>query len=123
MNKDIVIQGYCEDRFKSVKEAFQRNFEKDLEVGASFAVTIEGKHVIDLWGGHADAEKTRSWERDTIVNVYSTTKVMASICIHILVDRGLLDLEAPVAKYWPEFAQAGKEKLPQKMQNDFLASR
>ena len=114
MNKDIVIQGYCEDRFKSVKEAFQRNFEKDLEVGASFAVTIEGKHVIDLWGGHADAEKTRSWERDTIVNVYSTTKVMASICIHILVDRGLLDLEAPVAKYWPEFAQAGKEKLPVK---------
>jgi CubicO group peptidase (beta-lactamase class C family) len=114
MNKDIVIQGFCEDRFKSVKEVFQRNFEKDLEVGASFAVTIEGKHVIDLWGGYANAEKTKPWEKDTIVNVYSTTKVMASICIHILVDRGLLDLEAPVAKYWPEFAQAGKEHLPVK---------
>jgi CubicO group peptidase (beta-lactamase class C family) len=114
MNKDIVIQGYCEDRFKSVKEAFQRNFENDLEVGASFAVTIDGKHVIDLWGGYADAEKTRPWEKDTIVNVYSTTKVMTSICIHILADRGLLDLEAPVAKYWPEFAQAGKENLPVK---------
>jgi CubicO group peptidase (beta-lactamase class C family) len=114
MNNDIVIKGYCEDRFESVKEEFQKNFENDLEVGASFAVTIEGKHVIDIWGGYADAEKTRPWEQDTIVNVYSTTKVMTSICIHILVDRGLLDLDAPVANYWPEFTQAGKENLPVK---------
>jgi CubicO group peptidase (beta-lactamase class C family) len=114
MSNEIDIKGYCEDRFNSVKEAFQRNFENDLEVGASFAVTIDGKHVIDIWGGYANAEKTRPWEQDTIVNVYSTTKVMTSICIHILIDRGLLDLEAPVAKYWPEFAQAGKEKLPVK---------
>ncbi len=83
-----------------------------MEVGASFAVTINGKHVIDIWGGHADAAQTRPWKKDTIVNVYSTTKVMTAICIHMLVDRGLLDLDAPVAKYWPEFAQAGKENLP-----------
>jgi CubicO group peptidase (beta-lactamase class C family) len=114
MVSDFEISGYCEDRFSSVKEAFQTNFEKDLEVGASFAVTINGKHVIDIWGGYADAARTKPWEKDTIVNVYSTTKVMTAICIHILVDRGLLDLEAPVAKYWPEFAQAGKQQLPVK---------
>jgi CubicO group peptidase (beta-lactamase class C family) len=112
MKNKIEIDGYCEDRFTTVKEAFQSNFDDNLEVGASFAVTINGKHVIDLWGGHANADRTKPWMKDTIVNVFSTTKVMASICIHMLVDRGLLDLDAPVAKYWPEFAQAGKENLP-----------
>ncbi|MHA1106262.1 MAG: serine hydrolase domain-containing protein [Promethearchaeota archaeon] len=112
MKSKIEIEGYCDDRFTSVKKAFQSNFDENLEVGASFAVTINGKHVIDLWGGHADAAQTRPWKKDTIVNVYSTTKVMTAICIHMLVDRGLLDLDAPVAKYWPEFAQAGKENLP-----------
>jgi CubicO group peptidase (beta-lactamase class C family) len=106
------IEGYCEERFKSVKDAFISNFDENLEVGASFAVTINGKHVIDLWGGHADEAKTKQWNKDTIVNVFSTTKVMTTICIHMLVDQGLLDLNAPVAKYWPEFAQAGKENLP-----------
>jgi len=106
------IEGFCEERFKSVKEVFQSNFDDNLEVGASFAVTLNGKHVVDLWGGYANAAKTKQWEKNTIVNVYSTTKVMTAICIHILVDRGLLDLDAPVAKYWPEFAQAGKENLP-----------
>jgi len=112
MHNKIEINGYCEDRFTLVKEAFQSNFEEDLEVGASFAVTINGKHVIDIWAGYADAAQTKPWKKDTIVNVFSTTKVMTSICIHMLVDRGLLDLDAPVAKYWPEFAQAGKENLP-----------
>ena len=114
MNNKIKIDGYCEDRFTSVKEAFQYNFDENLEVGASFAVTINGKHVIDLWGGYSDAAETKPWKKDTIVNVYSTTKVMTVICIHMLVDRGLLDLDDPVAKYWPEFAQAGKENLPVK---------
>lgn len=112
MTSKFEIEGYCEDRFKSVKDAFKSNFDDNLEVGASFAVTINGKHVIDLWGGYADADKTKPWKKDTIVNVYSTTKFMTAICIHMLVDRGLLDLDAPVAKYWPEFAQAGKENLP-----------
>ena len=107
-----VIDGFCEERFKSVKEVFQSNFDDNLEVGASFAVTLNGKHVVDLWGGYANAAKTKQWEKNTIVNVYSITKVMTAICIHILIDRGLLDLDAPVAKYWPEFAQAGKENLP-----------
>jgi len=111
MTSDIEIKGYCEDKFNNVKDVFRTNFEENLEVGASFAVTIDGKHVIDIWSGFTDADKSKPWEKDTIVNVYSTTKVMTAICIHVLVDRGLLDLEAPVAKYWPEFAQAGKESL------------
>jgi len=112
MTSEIEIEGYCDKRFKSVKEGFQSNFDNDLEVGASFAVTLNGKLVVDLWGGYANAAKTKQWKKNTIVNVYSTTKVMTAICIHMLVDRGLLDLDAPVAKYWPEFAQAGKENLP-----------
>ena len=112
MTSEIEIEGFCEEQFKSVKEAFQSNFDDNLEVGASFAVTLNGKHVVDLWGGYANAAKTKRWKKNTIVNVYSTTKVMTAICIHMLVDRGLLDLDAPIAKYWPEFAQAGKENLP-----------
>ena len=112
MKNSIKINGFCDEQFERVKNAFVRNFKSDLEVGASFAATINGKFVIDMWAGHADAAKTSSWEQDTIVNVYSTTKVMTVLCTLMLVDRGLLDLDAPVAKYWPEFAQAGKEKLP-----------
>jgi len=108
----IEIQGQCDQRFSSVKEAFARNFESGLEVGASFAATIDGKFVVDIWGGYADAALTRPWEQDTIVNVYSTTKVMTAICAHMLIDRGQLDVDAPVAKYWPEFAQAGKDQIP-----------
>ncbi len=112
MKKSIEINGFCDEQFERVKNAFIRNFKSGLEVGASFAASINGKFVIDMWAGHADAAQTRPWERDTIVNVYSTTKVMTVLCALMLVDRGLLDLDAPVAKYWPEFAQAGKEKLP-----------
>ena len=112
MSDTIQIQGYCDERFAKVKEAFAKNFKSGLEVGASFAATINGEFVVDIWAGHADAAQTRPWERDTIVNVYSTTKVMTAICTLMLVDRGLIDLDAPVAKYWPEFAQAGKDELP-----------
>src|SRR5207244_1331679 len=82
------------------------------EVGASFAATLNGAFVVDLWAGYADAARTRPWERDTIVNVFSTTKAMTALCAHLLVDRGLLDLDAPVARYWPEFSAAGKGTLP-----------
>ncbi|MFX1306235.1 MAG: serine hydrolase domain-containing protein [Promethearchaeota archaeon] len=108
----VEIQGFCDERFISVREAFLKNFEEGLEVGASFAVTLNGQFIIDMWAGYADAAHKRPWEKDTIVNVYSTTKVMTSLCTLMLIDRGLLDLDAPVAKYWPEFAQEGKEKLP-----------
>jgi len=107
----VEIHGTCDERFDSVKSAFKQNFEEDLEVGASLAVTLKGELVVDLWGGHMDASKSVLWEQDTIVNVYSTTKVMGSLCMHMLVDRGLIDLYAPVAKYWPEFGQKGKETM------------
>ena len=107
-----MINGVCDERFSRVRDAFAANFENGEEVGASFAVTVNGESVVDLWAGHADAGLTRPWERDTIVNVWSTGKAMTAICAHMLMDRGLLDVDAPVAKYWPEFAQAGKEKMP-----------
>ncbi len=112
MTTAIETHGACDSRFNAVKDAFAENFPAHGEVGAAVAVTVDGEIVADLWAGHADAARTRPWERDTIVNVYSTTKGMTAICAHRLVDQGLLDLDAPVAKYWPEFAQAGKEELP-----------
>jgi CubicO group peptidase (beta-lactamase class C family) len=94
-----------------VREAFEKGFASG-EVGAALAVTIAGRSVIDLWGGHRDAARTRPWTRDTLVNVYSTTKGVTAICANRLAERGKLDLDAPVADYWPEFAAAGKERIP-----------
>jgi CubicO group peptidase (beta-lactamase class C family) len=102
------IHGQCDPRFRAVREAFAENFATRDEVGAAVAVTIDGKSVVDLWGGHADAGRTRPWERDTIVHVWSTTKPLTALCAHVLIDRGVLDVEAPVARYWPEFAAGGK---------------
>ena len=108
----VKIEGTCDPKFNRVKDAFAENFEKRNEVGAAAAVMLDGKSVVDIWAGHADKEKTKPWTRDTLVNVYSTTKGITAICAHRLADKGLLDIDAPVAKYWPEFAQAGKDKLP-----------
>ena len=108
----VKIEGTCDPKFNRVKDTFAENFEKRGEVGAAAAVMLDGKSVVDIWAGHADKEKTRPWTRDTLVNVYSTTKGVTAICAHRLADKGLLDIDAPVAKYWPEFAQAGKDKLP-----------
>ncbi|QTD96478.1 serine hydrolase domain-containing protein [Streptomyces cyanogenus] len=105
------IHGHCDPRFAAVREAFEENVRKRGELGAAVAVTVAGETVVDLWGGWADAARTRPWERDTVVNVWSTTKGPVALCAHILADRGLLDLDAPVAAYWPEFAAAGKDKV------------
>jgi CubicO group peptidase (beta-lactamase class C family) len=112
MGSDVEIHGHCDAKYLPVKEAFTENFRQGLEVGASLCVTEGGKTVVDLWGGYADENRTRPWEEDTIVIVFSTTKIMVALCGLMLVDRGLLDLDAPVAKYWPEFAEGGKENLP-----------
>ena len=108
----VKVEGTCDPKFNRVKDAFVENFEKRNEVGAAAAVMLDGKSVVDIWAGHGDREKTKPWTRDTLVNVYSTTKGVTAICAHRLADKGLLDIDAPVAKYWPEFAQAGKDKLP-----------
>ncbi|MGV9631771.1 serine hydrolase domain-containing protein [Streptomyces sp. NPDC003487] len=103
------VHGHCDPRFSAVREAFEENFRQRGELGAAVAVTVGGVTVVDLWGGWADAARARPWERDTVVNVWSTTKGPVALAAHLLADRGLLDLDAPVARYWPEFAAAGKE--------------
>ncbi|MBV9043484.1 MAG: beta-lactamase family protein [Alphaproteobacteria bacterium] len=104
----VEIQGFCEPRFKALEEAFRANFEAGLEVGASVAATWKGRPVVDLWAGHRDAARTRPWEKDTIVQVRSLTKIATTLSFFMLIDRGLVDIDAPVARYWPEFAAGGK---------------
>ncbi len=111
----MTVDGYCDERFHGVRAAFERNFTDLADLGASVAVVVDGEMVVDLWGGHVDPQRSTPWQRDSIVNVYSTTKGMVALCAHMLVDRGLLDLDAPVARYWPEFAAAGKERIPVSM--------
>lgn len=106
------IHGTCDPRFARVRDLFAEHFANPDELGACVAVTLEGRPVVDLWAGHADAERQRAWQQDTIVNLFSTTKGMAAICAHRLADQGKLDLDAPVARYWPEFAQADKGAIP-----------
>ncbi|MFJ9377162.1 serine hydrolase domain-containing protein [Streptomyces sp. NPDC101455] len=105
------VDGHCDPRFTAVRTAFEENFRDRDELGAALTVTVDGEPVVDLWGGWADEARTRPWERDTVVNVWSTTKGPVALCAHMLADRGLLDLDAPVATYWPEFAAAGKENV------------
>jgi CubicO group peptidase (beta-lactamase class C family) len=108
---DSQVHGHCDERFAAVRAAFEENFRTRAELGAAVTVIVGGETVVDLWGGRADAAGTRPWERDTLVNVWSTTKGPTALCAHVLADRGLLDLDAPVAAYWPEFAAAGKERV------------
>ena len=112
MTTAIEVHGVCDERFSAVRDAFAGNFEAGREVGAAVALVVDGETVVDLWAGHADEARTRPWQRDTIVNVYSSTKGVVATCAHRLVDQGRIDLDAPVAEYWPEFAQAGKESIP-----------
>jgi len=105
-------QGSVAAGFEAVQEAFEKNFADGEDVGASVAATVDGEMVVDLWGGTATFDGgDGNWERDTIVNVWSTTKTMAALCCLVLADRGDLDLTAPIATYWPEFAAGGKEAV------------
>ena len=99
----VDLHGTCDERFREVRDALAESLAKD-DVGASVAVFLHGEPVVDLWGGYADADRTVDWERDTITNVWSTTKTMIALCALILADRGELDLDAPLVRYWPEFA-------------------
>jgi len=109
------IDGTCDPRFTPVRDAFRENFNSRGELGAAVTVTVDGDTVVDLWGGVADRTTQRPWTRDTIVVVFSCTKAATALCAHMLVARGALDLDAPVARYWPEFAAAGKQDLPVRM--------
>jgi len=107
-----VVQGHCDERFAPIRDLFEESFARGEELGAAIAFCLDGRMVVDLWGGHRDPARTRPWTADTLVNTYSTTKGMTAICAHRLVERGLLDLDAPVARYWPEFAAKGKGDIP-----------
>jgi CubicO group peptidase (beta-lactamase class C family) len=108
---DGSVQGHVHDRYAGVREAFEANLASGADLGASFCATVEGEVVVDLWGGFADEAKSRPWARDTIVNVYSTTKTVTALTALMLADRGEIDFDAPVARYWPEFAANGKDRV------------
>jgi CubicO group peptidase (beta-lactamase class C family) len=104
------VHGSCDDRFAGVREALARNLDGE-ELGASVAVDLDGETVVDLWGGYRDEQRTTPWTEDTIVNGWSTTKTVLALAALVLVDRGELDVHAPVADYWPEFAAKGKRDV------------
>ena len=105
------IKGFCEAAFTPLREAFAANFDDGLEVGASLAACVRGRPVVDLWAGHADFARTRPWAADTVVLVRSTTKIPLLICVLMLVDRGVIALDAPIATYWPAFGVGGKDRV------------
>ena len=109
--REISVEGTFEERFTPVRDALAANLASGADCGASVAVYLDGEPVVDIWGGFVDAECSQPWQADTIVNVWSTTKTMTALCALILADRGELDLHAPVARYWPEFAANGKEAI------------
>ena len=108
-DQDYPFSGTYDPAFEPVVEAFLENYRLDQEIGSAVAVMIDGKPVVDLWGGWRDASRARPWERDTIVCMMSVAKGVTAIAFNMLLDRGLVELDAPVARYWPEFAQNGKE--------------
>lgn len=102
------VHGTCDPRFSAMRDLLQASVAQGTDVGASVAVTLGGELVVDLWGGWTDETRTVPWGRDTITNVWSTTKTMTALCALMLADAGELDFDAPVARYWPEFAAGGK---------------
>jgi CubicO group peptidase (beta-lactamase class C family) len=105
------VQGFCDERFEGVRATLAASLDAGSDVGASVAVLVDGEPVVDIWGGFVDEALTRQWERDTITNVWSTTKTMTFLCALMLADVGELDFHAPVARYWPEFGAGGKEAV------------
>jgi CubicO group peptidase (beta-lactamase class C family) len=107
----ILIEGECDRGYLAVRDEFEANFRRRNEIGAAVCVYKDGQKVVDLWGGYKDRERTQPWQADTIVIMSSLAKSMCALCVHILLDRGQIDFDAPVADYWPEFAAAGKQTV------------
>ncbi len=105
------IQGHVNRGFEAVREAFAENFVRRRELGGACCVFHRGDKVVDLWGGIRNKRSGEPWEPDTMVLVYSATKGLAAMTLAFAHSRGWLDYEAPVCRYWPEFAQQGKEKI------------
>ncbi|MBX3023733.1 beta-lactamase family protein [bacterium] len=107
----LPIEGFCDPAFAAVRDEFVANFTARGDVGAAVAITVGGRPVVDLWGGWLDGARRHPWQRDTLVNVFSVSKALSTLCALQLVERGLLDLDAPIARCWPAFANAGKESI------------
>jgi CubicO group peptidase (beta-lactamase class C family) len=105
------VHGMCSEQFAQVRDAFEENLRTGEELGGSIAIDLDGETVADFWGGHRDTDRTTEWTEDTITNVWSTTKTVTSLAALMLVERGELEVHAPVARYWPEFAANGKEAI------------
>jgi CubicO group peptidase (beta-lactamase class C family) len=108
----VQVEGHVEPGFEGVRDAFANNFVEHGDVGAGFCLHVEGRKVVDLWGGARDAASDQAYDEGTLQLVFSTTKGATAACANLLAQRGLLDVDAPVATYWPEFAQSGKEQIP-----------
>ena len=105
------VAGHWNKKFDKLADALADEIGKGEELGASIAVDIDGELVVDMWGGHADRAKTTPWAENTIVNFFSCTKTLTALAALIAIDRGVVDAFAPVAEYWPEFAQNGKQDI------------
>ena len=108
---NISISGECTPQFHAVRRVFEQNFHEREELGAAVGVYLDGKPVVDLWGGFFDVDRTTPWARDTIVCMASVSKTVAALCLHQLSDNGRVDLDSPVARYWPEFGRNGKGEI------------
>lgn len=116
------IEGTCVPGFESMRAAFERNFREDGELGAAVSAYLDGRLVVDLWGGYRDEARSLAWEADTIVCMMSVAKAVSALLVHMLVDAGRIDLDAPIAQYWPAFGQSGKEAIPVRWALSHLAS-
>lgn len=112
---EINVNGFCDPAFDKVKQAFINNFKKGKERGAAASIVVGGKTVVDIWAGHSDFWKKQPWEKDTLANVFSTTKGVTAMCVHRLIEQGRLDPDKPVAAYWPGFEKKGKEAITVRM--------
>jgi CubicO group peptidase (beta-lactamase class C family) len=113
--ENVAIRGAYDPAFQAVRDEFERNFSERGDLGAAVCVIVAGETVVDLWGGLADAESGKLWERDTLVSLMSVTKGATALCAHMLHDRDLLDFDAPVTDYWPEFGKHGKDRITVRM--------
>jgi CubicO group peptidase (beta-lactamase class C family) len=111
MSVTAEVHGTCDSTFKSVQEALAAQLDSGEELGASITINLDGQTLVDVWGGWRDEARSQPWTEDTIVNVWSTTKTVTSLALLMLASRGQVDVHAPVARYWPEFAAAGKERI------------
>ena len=107
----MIINGFSDSKFYKLRDAYEKNFNEGLDVGSSLGVTYNGEVILNLWGGFKEEKQENLWQENTIINVWSSTKNMASLCAYILAEKGLLDFYAPVKKYWPEFSENGKENI------------